>query len=57
MSVVLAQRLMDEFAVSTGVTGQSPPRRYLWIDAFFERPSATAPLISFGFAFQQRVGV
>lgn len=25
---------MDEFAVSTGVTGQSPPRRYLWTDAF-----------------------
>jgi hypothetical protein len=25
---------MDEFAVSTGVTGHSPPRRYLWTDAF-----------------------
>lgn len=30
----LAQQLMDEFAVETGLTGASPPRRYLWTDAF-----------------------
>jgi hypothetical protein len=30
----LAQELMDEFAESTGLSGQLPPRRYLWTDAF-----------------------
>jgi hypothetical protein len=25
---------MDEFAVTTGLTGPAPPRRYLWTDAF-----------------------
>src|SRR4051812_31707575 len=34
MSVALAQSLMEDFALDTGVTGQSPPRRYLWTDAF-----------------------
>jgi hypothetical protein len=30
----LARALMDQFAVATGVTGEAPPRRYLWTDAF-----------------------
>lgn len=30
----LARRLMDEFAVDTGLEGGAPPRRYLWTDAF-----------------------
>jgi hypothetical protein len=30
----LARRLMDEFAASTGLEGDAPPRRYLWTDAF-----------------------
>ncbi|MCA9099557.1 MAG: hypothetical protein KDA63_00300 [Planctomycetales bacterium] len=30
----LVQRLMDEFAESTGLTCRSEPRRYLWTDAF-----------------------
>ncbi len=30
----LAQNLMEEFAVSTGLSGKAPPRRYLWTDAF-----------------------
>jgi hypothetical protein len=30
----LAQSLMEEFAVATGVSGTVPPRRYLWTDAF-----------------------
>lgn len=34
MSDTLAPTLMMEFAKSTGVTGTSPPRRYLWTDAF-----------------------
>jgi hypothetical protein len=34
MSDVLSQTLMDEFAAATGVLGISPPRRYLWTDAF-----------------------
>jgi hypothetical protein len=34
MHVELAQRLMDDFAESTGLTGNAPPRRYLWTDAF-----------------------
>jgi len=28
------QRLMADFAESTGITGNAPPRRYLWTDAF-----------------------
>lgn len=34
MSELLAQALMEEFAIATGVTGEHPPRRYLWTDAF-----------------------
>lgn len=34
MSIELAQTLMDEFAVATGITGANLPRRYLWTDAF-----------------------
>lgn len=34
MDQTLAQQLMDEFAFATGVTGETPPRRYLWTDAF-----------------------
>lgn len=34
MSDRMAQRLMDEFAVNTGLTGVAVPRRYLWTDAF-----------------------
>lgn len=30
----LAQTLMAEFAESTGLSGNAPPRRYLWTDAF-----------------------
>jgi hypothetical protein len=30
----LARRLMDEFAIDTGIEGGAPPRRYLWTDAF-----------------------
>jgi hypothetical protein len=30
----LTRRLMDEFAVATGLEGDAPPRRYLWTDAF-----------------------
>jgi len=30
----LARRLMDEFAIDTGLEGGAPPRRYLWTDAF-----------------------
>ena len=30
----LAQELMADFAVSTGLTGKTAPRRYLWTDAF-----------------------
>ena len=29
-----AQHLMDEFAEVTGLSGDKPPRRYLWTDAF-----------------------
>ncbi len=34
MSDTLAESLMLEFANSTGVMGNAPPRRYLWTDAF-----------------------
>lgn len=34
MRKVLARTLMDDFAASTGIEGNSPPRRYLWTDAF-----------------------
>lgn len=34
MTMSLAQRLMDQFAVATGLVGEAPPRRYLWTDAF-----------------------
>ena len=34
MSDDLAQTLMTDFADSTGVSGKTPPRRYLWTDAF-----------------------
>ena len=34
MKDALAQKLMSEFAESTGVSGKAPPRRYLWTDAF-----------------------
>lgn len=34
MSFRMAQQLMDEFAVNTGLTGSTAPRRYLWTDAF-----------------------
>jgi hypothetical protein len=34
MNADLAQNLMLEFADSTGVTGKTSPRRYLWTDAF-----------------------
>ncbi|QDV20560.1 hypothetical protein Pan153_52360 [Gimesia panareensis] len=34
MSHKLAQELMDEFAIVTGLRGEAPPRRYLWTDAF-----------------------
>lgn len=34
MSFRMAQQLMDEFAVNTGLTGVTAPRRYLWTDAF-----------------------
>jgi hypothetical protein len=30
----LAQTLMEEFARETGLEGHTPPRRYLWTDAF-----------------------
>ncbi|MFO7904879.1 MAG: hypothetical protein ACQESR_11100 [Planctomycetota bacterium] len=30
----LVRKLMRDFAESTGVSGESPPRRYLWTDAF-----------------------
>lgn len=30
----LAQTLMQDFADATGITGNAPPRRYLWTDAF-----------------------
>jgi hypothetical protein len=30
----LARHLMDEFAEVTGLSGDKPPRRYLWTDAF-----------------------
>jgi len=29
-----ALALMEQFAALTGVTGERPPRRYLWTDAF-----------------------
>lgn len=34
MDYELAKDLMDQFAESTGVTGNVSPRRYLWTDAF-----------------------
>ena len=34
MGEQLAQALMEECAVETGMTGEQPPRRYLWTDAF-----------------------
>lgn len=34
MKIQLAIKLMKEFADSTGLTAQGPPRRYLWTDAF-----------------------
>ena len=34
MKTLLAQDLMEEFAVSTGLEGDVTPRRYLWTDAF-----------------------
>lgn len=34
MTTSLAQTLMDQFAVATGLVGENPPRRYLWTDAF-----------------------
>ncbi len=34
MSESLARTLMEEFAETTGVSGKSKPRRYLWTDAF-----------------------
>jgi hypothetical protein len=34
MNLELAKDLMDRFADSTGLTGKSAPRRYLWTDAF-----------------------
>ena len=34
MSNDLAQTLMEEFAESTGISGNASPRRYLWTDAF-----------------------
>lgn len=34
MSFRMAQQLMDEFALNTGLTGGTAPRRYLWTDAF-----------------------
>ncbi|MCA9023083.1 MAG: hypothetical protein KDA74_23200, partial [Planctomycetaceae bacterium] len=34
MSIELAQTLMNDFAVATGITGANLPRRYLWTDAF-----------------------
>ncbi len=34
MNDELAQELMDDFARNTGLTGECPPRRYLWTDAF-----------------------
>lgn len=33
-SIALAAELMAEFAARTGLTGDAPPRRYLWTDAF-----------------------
>lgn len=33
-SLPLAIQLMMEYAASTGLSGTSPPRRYLWTDAF-----------------------
>jgi hypothetical protein len=30
----LARRLMEDFAIATGLEGDAPPRRYLWTDAF-----------------------
>jgi len=32
--LLLARGLMREFATATGISGSSPPRRYLWTDAF-----------------------
>jgi len=34
MAPALAQSLMEEFAVATGISGSATPRRYLWTDAF-----------------------
>lgn len=34
MSDSLAQTLMADFADSTGLSGKTMPRRYLWTDAF-----------------------
>jgi hypothetical protein len=34
MTVALTQSLMEEFAETTGVSGKTRPRRYLWTDAF-----------------------
>jgi hypothetical protein len=34
MTDELARELMEEFADSTGLTGKTSPRRYLWTDAF-----------------------
>lgn len=34
MRDALAQTMMADFADSTGVSGKTPPRRYLWTDAF-----------------------
>lgn len=34
MGIELAQQLMADFADSTGLSGKTTPRRYLWTDAF-----------------------
>ncbi|MGN6543616.1 MAG: hypothetical protein ACTHK7_01090 [Aureliella sp.] len=34
MTTSLAQSLMDEFAIASGLIGDRPPRRYLWTDAY-----------------------
>ncbi len=33
-TLTTAAELMQDFAVRTGITGERPPRRYLWTDAF-----------------------
>lgn len=34
VDLTLPRRLMEDFAERTGLTGEAPPRRYLWTDAF-----------------------